>query len=44
MKEEILEIIFMIVVFSVFLSGFMVIYFRFEKHRIEEEKERKRLL
>lgn len=38
-----LQIVIFLVSILVFLSGLMVIYFRFEKHRLEEEKEHKKL-
>lgn len=44
MKTELLEIIYMIVLFSVFTSGFLFLLIRAEIKRKQEQKEHKKLL
>ena len=44
MSSEIIEIVFMLIAYSLFALGFLLMLFVFEKHRIEERKERNKIL
>lgn len=44
MRAELLEIIYMIVLFSVFASGFLFLFITYEIKRNREQKEHKKLL
>jgi len=44
MDPQIIQIAYMLFLFLTIITGALTMLFVFEKHRIEEEKERKKLL